>query len=260
MTNTDNLQTELNKITLAYQEALQNSRIKAGFLGRVAHEIRSPLSSLMGLHQLIINDLCDSPEEERHFIEQAYQYAKKSIAMIDQVIEVSKLEIGRINLEAKEFNLSELLDDIYNIISLEATNKSLRIDFPKENKNLNIKADKTRLANILFFLLEVVIDVTQTGVITLNCSENKNNQECLIKITFLSKNFSLKQPDDITFPEIPLEELKRLHTLPEFSNQMKIMLAEALLEMMGGNLKLETDNVPENQLMELYLSLPFEIV
>ena len=260
MTDTDNLQTELTKIKVAYQEALQTSRIKAGFLGRVAHEIRSPLSSVMGLHQLIINDLCDNPEEEREFIHQAYQYAKKLMAMIDQVIEVSKLEVGRINLEAKEFNLSELLEDIYQIINLEAANKGLKIDFQNEYQNLSIKTDKMRLTNILFYLLEVVIDMSQTSIITLNFCASEDNQECLIKITFVSDNFSLKQSEDINLPEIPLEELKRLHTLPEFSNQMKIILAEALLEMMGGNLKLEKCNTHENQLRELHLSLPFEIV
>ena len=260
MKDTDNLPTELNQIKIAYQEALQTSRIKASFLSRIAHEIRSPLGSLMGLHQLIINDLCDNPEEEREFIQQAYQYAKKLMAMIDQLVEVSKLEAGRIKLKTEEFNLSELLEDIYKVIHLEAANKNLKIDFQNEAKTITIKTDKFRLTNILFYLLEVVIDVSKMGLIRLNLSENQNNQEYLIKIRFPSDNFSLKQPVNTSLTARPLEELKRLHALPEFSNQMKTMLAEALLEMIGGNLHLEKTHDEENQLMELFLSLPFEIV
>lgn len=259
MTDIDKLQTELTQMTIAYQEALQTSRIKAGFLGRVAHEIRSPLTSVMGLHQLIINDLCDNPAEEKEFIQQAYQYAKKLMAMIDQLIEVSKLEVGRINLETQEVNLSEFLEDIHQIIDLEAANKGLKINFQNENKDLTIKTDKVRLTNVLFYLLEVVIDVTESGIISLSFDGDKDQQECLIKITFWSNNFNLKPTENIAVPEIPLEELKRLQALPQFSSQMKIMLAAALSEMMGGHLQLEKCNVPENQLRELYLSLPFEV-
>ncbi len=258
MTQTDYLKIELAKTKIAYQEALQISQIKAGFLGKIVHEIRSPLSTLMGLHQLVINDLCDNPQEEKESIREAYQYAKKLMAMIDRLVEVSKLEVGRINLEVKEFNLSELLEDIYNIIALEAANKNLKIQLENEAKNLIVITDNTRLTNIIFYLLEVVINLSEFGLITLNVSENKNDQECLIQIIFPCQEFSFQELEQINIQTMPVEELKKLHSLPEFSNQMKIMLAEALLEMLKGKLQLHKPD-DEKQFMELHLSLPFEI-
>ena len=260
MTNNNYLQKEFNKISIAYQEALQTNRLKAGFLGRIAHEIRSPLSSIMGLHQLIINDLCDNPQEEKESIKQAYKYAKKLMAMIDQLIEVSKLQVGKINLDIQECNLSELLEDIYNIISLEAANKNLKIKLENQATNSIIKTDKVRLTNILFYLLEVAIDESESGLIQLTLNEDKNNQQCLITINFSSRNFSLKQSDKIQSSDISVEELEALHTSPQFSNQMKIMLTEALLEIMGGYLLLPKLYHQENKLIELRLSLPVEIL
>ncbi|GBF84663.1 histidine kinase dimerization/phospho-acceptor domain-containing protein [Aphanothece sacrum] len=65
------LKQELEQTKLAYQMAVQLSQFKSGFLAKTSHELRSPLSTLMGLHQLILSDLCENHEEEREFIEQA---------------------------------------------------------------------------------------------------------------------------------------------------------------------------------------------
>jgi signal transduction histidine kinase len=258
MTDNNHLQTQLDKISIAYQDALQIDRLKTGFLGRIAHEIRSPLGSMIGLHQLIINDLCDSPEEERESIKQAYESAKKLMAMIDQVIEVSKLQVGRIELEIQEFNLSELLEDIYNIISLEVANKNLKLQLENQTTNSIIKTDKVRLTNILLYLLEVAIDESEGRLIKLTLDEEKNKQQYLLSISFTSDSFSLEQPTQIQKSHISPEELKTLHSSPQFSNQMKTMLAETLLKIMGGYLRLQQPHNQENQLMELRLSLPVE--
>ena len=261
MTEIDKLQQELSKAKISYQEALQNSRTKAGFLGRIAHEIRSPLSSLMGLHQLIINDLCENPQEEREFIQEAYQYAKKLVTMIDQLIEVSKLEVGKIDLETQLFNLSELLEDIYAAINLEVENKNLKLKLENQQEDLMINTDRVKLTNILFFLLEVVIDSSEMGIITLNVSQDQNTQQPLIEITFPCDNFKLQKLDEnIDLIETPIEELTRLHGLPQFSNDMKIILVETLLEIMGGNLQSNTLTKNDDSLTQLKLSLPSETV
>ena len=75
------LKEELKQTELALQMAAQMSQFKGGFLARTSHELRSPLSSLIGLHQLIVSDLCDDPEEEREFVAQAYQYALKLMGL-----------------------------------------------------------------------------------------------------------------------------------------------------------------------------------
>ncbi len=259
MTDNQHLQQELNKMAIAYQEALQTNRLKTGFLGRIAHEIRSPLSSIMGLHQLVINNLCDNPEEEKESIKQAYGYAKKLMGMIDQLIEISKLQVGKINPEKEECNLSELLEDIYNLIVLEANNKNIPIKFANQAPNLVSRTDKVRLTNILFYLLEAVIDASEEGIITLTLSENKDNQKALISITFSSESFKLEASEDIFSGDISADNLEKLHGAPQFSRPMKIMLAEALLETLLGSLRLKPNNNRANKLMELDLFLPVEI-
>ncbi|MEQ8958292.1 MAG: histidine kinase dimerization/phospho-acceptor domain-containing protein, partial [Coleofasciculus sp. C2-GNP5-27] len=75
----ESLKQELEQTRLAYQMAHEMSLYKGGFLARTSHELRSPLSSLMGMHQLILSDLCDSPEEAKEFVAQAHTSAQKMV-------------------------------------------------------------------------------------------------------------------------------------------------------------------------------------
>ncbi|PHV64419.1 sensor histidine kinase [Cyanobacterium aponinum] len=256
MSDIDNLKIELNKTKIAYQEALQNNRLKAGFMGRIAHEIRSPLSSLMGLHQLIINDLCESREEEREFIVEAYQYAKKLMAIIDQFVEVSKLETGRINPEIEIVNLQELLLDIHSLIYLEAANKNLKIklEATENSQILTVKTDREKLINIIFLLLEIVIDYSEMGEILLSTSQN--NEGVNININFPCKSFNMSENIDLL--KSPIEELKQLNKLPQLSNGMKLMLVENVLNILGGYSTLK--QIQETETTQWQLFLPTEIV
>jgi signal transduction histidine kinase len=76
-------QPELQSLQVAYQLATEISQLKGGFLARISHELRSPLNGLIGMQQLILEDLCDNPEEERAFIAQANQSALKMIKVLD---------------------------------------------------------------------------------------------------------------------------------------------------------------------------------
>lgn len=260
MSEIDDLQTQLTKTTLAYQTAVQNNQIKTAFLGRIAHEIRSPLSSMISLHQLIIHDLCDNLDEERECITQANEYARKLVGMIDRLIEISQLEVGKIDLEITSFNLVELLEDIYQIIELEAKNKNIHLKFKNKVDNLIIETDKVRLTNLIFYILEAVIDMSETGVINIDLSDDKNLQQYRLNISFLSHDFSLNESEEIKDTSLSPEELKRLQTLPEFSPQMKISLVQSLLRMLGGNLQLKQSNSDEILSKELHLLLQFVTV
>ena len=99
MDDIDALKRELQQTRLAYQMAVAINHLKSSFLGRVAHELRSPLSSMISLHQLILADLCESPAEEREFIAQGQLAGCKLMAMLDEMINLSKLESGTTPLE-----------------------------------------------------------------------------------------------------------------------------------------------------------------
>jgi signal transduction histidine kinase len=165
MDNIDDLKRELEQTQLAYQGAMTLARWKGGFLERGAHELRSPLSSLIGLHQLILADLCEDPAEEREFVAQAHQAANKLMAMLDEMIAVSKLESGSIALDIQPLSLGPLFQAVERVTRLTAANRNLQLAFLAPASELAILADERRLSHALVMLIDTAIAHAERGTI-----------------------------------------------------------------------------------------------
>ena len=140
----ENLKEELKQTKLAYEMAKEMSQFKAGFLARTSHELRSPLSSLMGMHQLILSDLCDSPEEEREFITQANISAQKMVKLLDEVIAIAKTEQGTSRLEIRPISLTQIFEEIEVLTHMQAANRNLQLKVISPAQDIQVLADARR--------------------------------------------------------------------------------------------------------------------
>ena len=139
MTEIDNLKQQLKDTNLAYANALQMSKFKGEFLSKIAHELRSPISSLMSLHQLIISDLCEDEKEEREFIIKAFEYTQKLLNLINEVTEVSQLEAETISLNIQQLQLTEIFAQVYKLIHLQIADCNLRLVIKEIDPNFYVK-------------------------------------------------------------------------------------------------------------------------
>lgn len=150
-------------------------QFQAGFLARTAHELRSPLSSLMSLHQLILNDLCDSPEEERECLKEAYQAATRLLKMLEVVTQVSKLEAGLSPLKMEQISLQILLDEVRSFTQLQAANRNVHLNIeaiPDRTEESSLYTDYRVLRQVLLCLIESSLWTMETGTLRLWCTEN----------------------------------------------------------------------------------------
>lgn len=162
------LKSQLQQTQLAYQMATEMSQYKAGFLARISHELRSPLNGMIGMHQLILSDLCDGPEEEREFIEQAHQSTLKMVKMLDEIIDVSKAEQGTSQLDIQPVQLAILLREVQTQTQLQAQNRNLRLQVLLPDPDLYVLADPRRLRQVLVSLITAAIAEMQEGKITVS--------------------------------------------------------------------------------------------
>jgi hypothetical protein len=156
-----------SELELAYRLASEMSQFKGGFLARTSHELRSPLNGLIGMHQLILADLCDSPQEEREFIAQANTSALKMVKMLDHLLEVAKLEHGRIPLNLQPVQLAALLQQVYSATRLQAQHANLRLTIDSPDLTIYVQADPLRLRQVLVNLVDTAIAQTSEGQIRL---------------------------------------------------------------------------------------------
>jgi signal transduction histidine kinase len=239
------LQQELEATRLAYYRATEMSKFKAGFLARTAHELRSPLASIISLHQLILNDLCENPQEEREFLQQAYQAALKLTQLLDRTVFISKLEDGSIEIEHKSFLLVDLLAEIQQTISLQAANRSVRLTFkPFNDDNCYVVGDYACLSQTITLLLESAILQAKSEEICLSATAIPDTATVSIDIELTSKSDIWLESRDLLQQLLDISDLslqspkQASQQVHDFSAGMKFLLAQQLLEKMAGNLKL----------------------
>ncbi len=233
---------QLQHAQLAYQMAVEVGQFKSGFLARTSHELRSPLSRLLSLHQLILSDLCEDPEEMREFVGQAYESAKKLLELLDDVINVSKLEHGRMELSIETVSLNQILLEIYSLISLPAANRNLQLQLDFPEPEIDVKADWARLKQVLLSLMDTPISLMSTGTLGVVVSADADTGYAYIDISdqrpasfwqeALDGTGAIAPPADIPTPTTPTAHPA------DFSPTFRLWMNQTILELMHGRLDL----------------------
>lgn len=165
--------TETSNLQLAYKRLLALERFKSGFLARTSHELRSPINTIVSLNQLILEDLCESPEEEKEFIAQSKAAALKMLTLFDQIAAVSKLDIGREPPKLDAVDLSFLLPEVEMLTTLQAANQNVRYTVDEIADEKEIRTDAKWLKNVLVSLVQEAI--AHTKAIRLGIEERENS-------------------------------------------------------------------------------------
>ena len=253
------LKEELKQTKLAYQMAAQMSHFKAGFLARTSHELRSPLSSLIGLHQLILADLCESPEEQKEFIAQAYNSAMKLMQLIDEIVSVAKTEYGTKELSIESIQLAEIFTDTYNLTHLQAANRNLRLSITPPDYSLYVAVDRTRFTQAITNLIDSGIALMKEGTIQLQTVEVAQSN-IIIEILF-DCAASLWQEENNLSQSVATEDLAATKELLQdinLSPKMRFLLSQTLIETMGGSIELidVSAGITSQTITKIVLTIP----
>jgi signal transduction histidine kinase/ActR/RegA family two-component response regulator len=151
----------------AKEEADKASRAKSDFVSRMSHELRTPLNAILGFAQLLEMD--NLPEHQKTPVQQINRAGKHLLELINQVLDIAKIEAGKLEVEMLSINLPQLLNDTAAISQERIQNKGLTF-----NINLDahlpqyVMGDPTRLRQVLINLIGNAIKFTDAGSITLN--------------------------------------------------------------------------------------------
>ncbi|MCY7406597.1 MAG: response regulator [Alkalinema sp. CAN_BIN05] len=166
----------------AKEVAESANHAKSAFLANMSHELRTPLSSIMGFSELLSYDTNLTPQQSNS-LRVINQSGNHLLSLINDVLEMSKIEAGRHSLERSDFNLHHVLEDLYTMMVSKAQTKTLQF-------NLNIapsvpefiSADQRKLRQILINLLDNAIKFTDCGQVNLRvntvCTETIANGIC----------------------------------------------------------------------------------
>ncbi len=162
-----------NRLTLVKDEALRANKAKTIFLANMSHELRTPLNAILGFSQLLLKDQYITPEQEE-YVSVVNRSGEHLLALINDILEVSKIEAGRTILKKNNFDIWFLLDELIDLFKLRAEEKSLEL---KLKKSLHfcqyIYGDEGKIRQVLTNLIGNAIKFTSTGSIVISASSQK---------------------------------------------------------------------------------------
>lgn len=152
-------------------QAEELSRIKSEFLANTSHELRTPLNGMMGFLKLILDGMADDPEEQTEFIEEAYRSAVHLLNIINDILDVAKIESGTMELDLEPVNLAEILSHLRDFTQsqIQAKRLSFDIKLPRTDDKILLYGNYQRLLQVLLNLVGNAIKFTHQGGITISC-------------------------------------------------------------------------------------------
>ncbi len=258
-TVTDSWSNRYQQLELAYQMAVEMSQFKGGFLSRTSHELRSPLNGIIGVHQLILADLCENTAEEREFITQAHESALKMVQILDEVIGVARVEQGTDVLELQPVQLAGLLSQVKDLTHLKAENRNLWLTVESPDPEIYVLADPKWFRQVLLNLVNSAIDTMQQGKITLSAIAVDSEFAHVVLEDERPADFWRESIDLLKTVTIADESPKSdsFEPLKARSSGFNFLLSQTLMEVMNGRLERLEDPVDTQEpLNRIQCSIP----
>lgn len=251
----ESLSEQLRQTQWNCETAWQMSQFKGGFLARVSHELRSPLNRMIGSHQLVLEDLCENPQEEREFLNQANQSAIRMVEMLDELLQVARSEYGRDPLKFESLSVAEVFQQLEQFTHLQAKNNNIRLHIPTDPPEFHVVADRTRLTQALVNLVDPTIRQMKEGEIYVQAHPNDTGEQMAIAIEISPPIEAWHEAVDRFQWEPPTELPQKKQYItsdrPNLSSEVKIWISQSLLELMGGRLQAVADPQNPSQLSQL---------
>jgi PAS domain S-box-containing protein len=231
---TERKQAEL-ELAEAKKAAEAANRGKSEFLANMSHELRTPLNAILGFTQLMQIDQTLNAEQKEN-LNIVIASGEHLLSLINDVLEMSKIEAGKMTFNKTNFNLLELLQSLQAMLQLKATEKGIKLDFDLDPKLPKfIRTDKGKLRQILLNLLSNAIKFTNQGSVTLKVeTQDKNTVKFAVIDTGIG--ISQKEINHLFNPFVQTESGRKSHQ----GTGLGLVITQKFIKLMGGDIQIES--------------------
>ena len=219
----------------AKDAAEESNRVKSEFLANMSHELRTPLNAIIGFSQVMSHDQAFNPDQKGN-LKIINRSGEHLLSLINDILDMSKIEAGRISLDEGDFDLYQLLDEVHDIFKIKADKKGIEILLEREPEVPRfVRTDETKLRQVLVNLTGNAVKFTQDGSVKVQVNI----------IGELKLRFSISD----TGPGIPSDDLDHLFN-PFAQTQtgkdshegtgLGLSISERFVNLMGGKICIES--------------------
>jgi signal transduction histidine kinase/CheY-like chemotaxis protein len=250
--NLASLNTALHKAEEAEQQALKASKAKSEFLASMSHELRTPMNGLFGMIELAI----DNPIKSNDYLKKAKSAGNQLLVLINDLLDLSKIEAGKLRIERAPFDLLQLIDDVSSIQSATCRLKNLDFIYNKQTDlPLHIIGDPTRIAQVMHNLLSNAAKFTDKGCVELRIGVYIKDKKLWLTIVVQDSGIGISA-DKIQHIFNKFEQADQSTTRLYGGTGLGLSIANELTHLMQGSLTVEST---EGEGSCFTFALPIEI-
>ena len=189
------LQVEREEQLIQAKQMAENAELKQSFLNNMSHEIRTPLNAIVGFTNLLVGEGGDEiePEEKKAMLEIINRNNELLLKLVNDVVEISRLDSGNLDLEIKEWNMTTVVKEIYmayQTLIKPSLQFHLVLD---ESLSLPVRIDRMRFIQVISNFLNNADKFTRSGSVTLGCSVDKEHRKVSVYVQDTGKGIDEKE-------------------------------------------------------------------
>ena len=174
----DELADNMNKMTIAlergYRGIKRMEKVRSEFLGNVTHELKTPISSIVGYIETLLEGALNDENVNVGFLERSLENAHRLEELVTDLVEISRIETGELKMNFEYFNVYDILKNLTKDAKQRNTNKKIKIDLDCPDKSLFIYGDKNRIDQVIANLLSNSLRYTDEGFIKVKINRRDN--------------------------------------------------------------------------------------
>ncbi len=240
----DSMEEKSAQLHIANKEAMESNRLKSQFLANISHEVRTPLSAILGYTKILQSSNTDT--QQRLYLETIEQSTNSLLAIIGDILDFSKIEAGKLNFENNHFNLKELVDEVYQTLSASLLTRDKQIDLvPDFQANVPdwVIGDSIRVRQILTNLIGNAIKFTHYGYVQTKVElVSQSADELVLSFQVIDTGIGIPE-EKINNLFKPFSQVDTSTTRKFGGTGLGLVITKKLVEQMQGSIGIKSDQV-----------------